>query len=54
MLANCDLVLLSSQLKGRCSEHCSLEEGKDPKKTLGADLPQDRRPCLYLSSPMEN
>jgi len=24
------------------------------KKTMGADLPQDRRPCLYLSSPMEN
>ena len=25
-----------------------------PKKTMDADLPQDRRPCLYLSSPMEN
>jgi hypothetical protein len=34
-------------------------EGRDwvnqsPKKTMDADLPQDRRPCLYLSSPMEN
>ena len=27
---------------------------RTPKKTMGADLPQDRRPCLYLSSPMEN
>ena len=23
-------------------------------KREGADLPQDQRPCLYLSSPMEN
>lgn len=31
-----------------------LRDRVSPKKTMGADLPQDRRPCLYLSSPMEN
>jgi hypothetical protein len=31
-----------------------IEEKQRLKKTMDADLPQDRRPCLYLSSPMEN
>ena len=42
------------RIKERCSIGRRAFGETTPKKTMGADLPQDQRPCLYLSSPMEN
>ena len=41
---------------GRALTRPTEEAGVGVRKTKreGADLPQDQRPCLYLSSPMEN
>ena len=41
---------------GRALTRPTEEAGVSVRKTKreGADLPQDQRPCLYLSSPMEN
>jgi len=42
--------------RGRALTRPTEEAGVGVRKTKreGADLPQDQRPCLYLSSPMEN